>query len=166
MSDLLTQQPINVITLTLLHPKQSTPVRSWSFEHEDVIRIGRSIKNHVVLYSAVVSRHHVELRRQNEIWTVTNLGTNGTYIEGQPVTNFPVRDGQVIHLAISGPQIQLKIHPSKREHQFTRMNQKHTQTQTINSSETHLQVSAISPASSSDIVLSPKSEDITVTEEE
>ncbi len=166
MGDLLTQQSINVITLTLLHPKQSTPVRIWSFEHEDVILIGRSIKNHVVLYSAVVSRHHVELRHQNNIWTVTNLGTNGTYVEGQPVTHFPIQDGQVIHLAISGPQIQLNTHSHTIKHQFASMDQKHTQTHTINSLETNIKVSTIYPSHSSDIRLSPKSEDITETEEE
>ncbi|MEL6471326.1 MAG: FHA domain-containing protein, partial [Cyanobacteria bacterium J06623_4] len=53
----------NVITLSLLHPIDKTPVQSWSFEAEPVVRIGRSVNNDVVLYSAVVSRHHVELRR-------------------------------------------------------------------------------------------------------
>ena len=105
----------NVIKLTLLHPLQSIPVRSWVFKKDDVIRIGRSLKNDVVLYSAVVSRYHVEIRRDCEDWIVTNLGTNGTYVNGQAVEQVPLVDGQVIHLAISGPKILLNIQPDPTE---------------------------------------------------
>ena len=105
----------NVITLTLLHPLQSIPVRSWTFSQDDVIRIGRSLKNHVVLYSAVVSRYHVEIRQQDQTWVVVNLGINGTYIGGQPITEVPLVNGQVIHLAMSGPRILLNIQPSTTE---------------------------------------------------
>lgn len=105
----------NVITLTLLHPLQSIPVRSWTFTQDDVIRIGRSLKNHVVLYSAVVSRYHVEIRHQDHTWVVVNLGINGTYIDGQPITEVPLVDGQLIHLAMSGPRILLNIQPSPAE---------------------------------------------------
>ena len=51
-----------MITLTLLHPVKSSPVQSWAFESDTVVRIGRATDNQVVLFSAVVSRHHVELR--------------------------------------------------------------------------------------------------------
>ncbi|CAD5954162.1 hypothetical protein PCC9214_02750 [Planktothrix tepida] len=109
----------NVIKLTLLHPLQSIPVRSWVFKKDNVIRIGRSLKNDVVLYSAVVSRYHVEIRRQSEDWVVVNLGTNGTYVNGQAVQQVPLVDGQVIHLAISGPKILLNIQPDPTELIFT-----------------------------------------------
>jgi eukaryotic-like serine/threonine-protein kinase len=98
-----------VITLTLLHPVQSTPVQSWNFENEPVIRIGRAVDNHVVLYSAVVSRHHVELRRTGLLWEVVNLGTNGTYLDGKRVHQAPLTDGGVIRLARSGPNIQVRF---------------------------------------------------------
>lgn len=98
-----------MITLTLLHPIQSTPVQSWTFEHEPVIRIGRSTDNHVILYSAVVSRHHVELRRVNDRWEILNLGANGTYLDGKQVAQVPVVDGVIIRLARSGPNIQIHL---------------------------------------------------------
>ena len=44
-------------------PLQSTPLQSWKFADESIIRIGRALDNQFVLYSAVVSRHHVEVRR-------------------------------------------------------------------------------------------------------
>lgn len=98
-----------MITLTLLHPLQSVPVQSWTFEPESVIRIGRSTDNEVILYSAVVSRHHVELRRNGSVWEIVSLGANGTYIEGKRITQMPVEDGMIIRLASSGPKIQIHI---------------------------------------------------------
>lgn len=98
-----------MITLTLLHPIQSTPVQSWTFEHESVIRIGRSTDNHVILYSAVVSRHHVELRQLDQQWEIINLGANGTYLDGKQITQVPVVDGVIIRLARSGPNIQIHL---------------------------------------------------------
>ncbi len=101
-------QPL-VITLTLLHPIQSTPVQSWTFEHDDVIRIGRSTDNHVVLYSAVVSRNHVELRCNGHEWEVVSLGANGTYIDGKRAIRMTLHDGLIFRLARSGPNLQVHI---------------------------------------------------------
>ena len=96
-----------MIKLTLLHPKQAIPVKSWIFERESVIRIGRSNNNHVVLYSAVVSRHHLELRQVGDRWTIINLGVNGTYLNDKPITQILAVDGISIRLARSGPQIRI-----------------------------------------------------------
>lgn len=98
-----------MITLTLLHPLQSVPVQHWTFEPETVIRIGRSTDNEVILYSAVVSRHHVEIRRNTSEWEVINLGANGTYIDGKRITKAVAVDGMIIRLASSGPKIQIHI---------------------------------------------------------
>jgi eukaryotic-like serine/threonine-protein kinase len=98
-----------VITLSLLHPIKQIPVQVWTFPTETTIRIGRSTDNQVILYSAVVSRHHVELRRAGLSWEIVNLGTNGTYLDGKRITQVPVRDGSVIRLARSGPNIQIRI---------------------------------------------------------
>lgn len=85
------------------------PVQSWTFEPESVIRIGRSTDNEVILYSAVVSRHHVEIRRNVSGWEIVSLGANGTYIDGKRITQMPVEDGMIIRLASSGPKIQIHI---------------------------------------------------------
>lgn len=98
-----------MITLSLLHPIKQVPVQVWTFENESVIRIGRSTDNHVVLYSAVVSRHHVELRRTGESWELVSLGTNGTYLNGKRINQGAVADGTVIRLARSGPNIKIRL---------------------------------------------------------
>ncbi len=105
-----------MITLTLLHPLQSVPVQSWSFENQAVIKIGRSTDNNVVLYSAVVSRHHVEVRRVGSTWEVANTGSNGTYVDGKRITKLKVTDGMVIRLASSGPKIQIKVDAPEVSH--------------------------------------------------
>ncbi len=74
-----------------------------------MIRIGRSTDNQVILYSAVVSRRHVELRRVGLEWEVVNLGTNGTYLNGKRITQMMITDGAIIRLARSGPNIQIRI---------------------------------------------------------
>lgn len=104
-----------MITLSLLHPLHKTPVQSWTFEQGDVIRVGRSTDNDVVLYSAVVSRHHVELHRTTSGWDVKSIGTNGTYLEGQRIAEAPVTDGMIIRLARSGPNIQINTNEAKRD---------------------------------------------------
>ncbi|MGB3615672.1 MAG: FHA domain-containing protein [Elainellaceae cyanobacterium] len=98
-----------MITLLLLHPLKQTPVQVWPFDSQTVIRIGRSTDNDVILYSAVVSRHHVELRCTSDSWEVINLGTNGTYVDGKRITKTPVADGAIIRLARSGPNVQIRL---------------------------------------------------------
>jgi pSer/pThr/pTyr-binding forkhead associated (FHA) protein len=98
-----------VITLTLLHPTQSVSVQTWSFESETVVRIGRSTDNDVIIYSAVVSRHHVELWNNPSGWEIINFGANGTFVDDRPITQIPIVDGMIIRLGNSGPKIQLQM---------------------------------------------------------
>ena len=98
-----------MIILTLLHPLQSIAVQSWTFSDESSIKIGRATNNEVVLYSAVVSRHHVEIRKSGDAWEIVNLGSNGTYIDGKRVEQSKILDGTVVRLASSGPRILIKI---------------------------------------------------------
>lgn len=98
-----------MITLSLLHPLNKTPIQNWSFEEQDVIKIGRSTDNDVVLYSAVVSRHHLEIHKGVAGWAIQSLGTNGTYLDGKRIQTVPAEDGLVVRLARSGPNLQITI---------------------------------------------------------
>lgn len=107
-----------MITLTLLHPLQSVAVQSWEFKDEPSIKIGRATDNEVVLYSAVVSRHHVEIRQSGKGgWEVINIGSNGTYIDGERVEQTAALDGMIVRLAKSGPKILLKIESDSNQEQ-------------------------------------------------
>lgn len=102
---------MSALTLTLLLPGKSIAVQSWTFDSEKVIRIGRSADNDVVLYSAVVSRYHLELRREGKGWQAVNIGANGTYVDEQTIETMAVEDGLVVRLASSGPKIQINLLP-------------------------------------------------------
>src|SRR5712672_100760 len=93
------------ITLTLLHPTSGAPIQSWSFRDEAVIRIGRASDNEVVIRSDVVSRYHAELRRRDGAWDLVGLGSNGTFINGERITQIRLTDGQAFVLAPTGPTI-------------------------------------------------------------
>ncbi|MDY6803315.1 MAG: FHA domain-containing protein [Cyanobacteriota bacterium] len=98
-----------MITLTLMHPTQSVSVQSWTFESEAVIRIGRANDNDIVIYSAVVSRHHVELWKDPSGWEIINFGANGTYVNDEPIVQVAVKDGMILRLGNSGPKLQVTI---------------------------------------------------------
>lgn len=120
-----------MITLTLLHPLQPVPVQSWTFKHEPKISIGRSTSNEVVLYSAVVSRHHVEIRKMADEWELVNLGANGTYVDGKRITKTLVVDGMVMRLASSGPKILIKIESASEQEDTTNDDQKRAKTRRL-----------------------------------
>ncbi|ELS32642.1 MULTISPECIES: FHA domain-containing protein [Pseudanabaena] len=98
-----------MITLNLLHPIEAIPIQTWKFKSEPVIRIGRSGDNDVILYSSVVSRYHVELRRHSLHWEIVNIGANGTYINDQQIETERVQDGITIRLATTGPKLQILL---------------------------------------------------------
>jgi pSer/pThr/pTyr-binding forkhead associated (FHA) protein len=102
---------MSAIVLNLLN---SIPVQSWTFDREDVIRIGRATDNNAILYSAVVSRHHAELRwSEADGWMLINMSPNGTYIDGEAIKTVVISDGMIIRLATSGPRIQIKVTQTK-----------------------------------------------------
>ncbi len=98
---------MSAIVLRLLN---SIPVQHWTFTSDDVIRIGRAMDNNVILFSAVVSRHHAELRwSEIEGWQLLNMSPNGTYIDGEAIKKVTVKDATIARLATSGPKIQIKV---------------------------------------------------------
>lgn len=98
-----------MITLTLVHRISHLPAQSWTFKDKPVICIGRSTDNDVILHSAVVSRHHLELQCRGCRWKIINLGSNGTYFADRPITEASVENGMILQLARSGPQLQIHI---------------------------------------------------------
>jgi pSer/pThr/pTyr-binding forkhead associated (FHA) protein len=111
------------ITLILLHPTTGTPLQKWTFHTEPLIRIGRAPANDVVIPSDVVSRHHAELRLEGREWVLIGLGSNGTFLDGERVDRSPVRHGQAISLAPSGPTFSFSrgAHPEFSPDQTTHL---------------------------------------------
>ncbi|MDQ2096466.1 MAG: FHA domain-containing serine/threonine-protein kinase [Tychonema bourrellyi B0820] len=99
--------------LTLLDPEQNTPLQQWSFESESIVRIGRSPENHIVIPNALVSRQHLELQRiksgVSSQWYLVNSGTNGTFVNGMPLSQGWISDGALIQLARGGPLLHFQV---------------------------------------------------------
>jgi hypothetical protein len=71
------------------------------------VRIGRGVDNELVLRDVRVSRHHVAIEPVAEGWIVRDLNsTNGTYLEGQRVTE--ARVSGATELALGGYRIKLR----------------------------------------------------------
>ena len=87
---------------------------------ELVVRIGRSNDNDVIIYSAVVSRHHVELWNQANGWKIINFGANGTYVDDRPIDQVSVVDGMTIRLGNSGPKIRIRVGATNQPGKITR----------------------------------------------
>lgn len=52
-----------------------------------VVNVGRADYNDIVIADPSVSTTHAKLQRKDDVWVLTDLGsTNGTYVEGEPVT--------------------------------------------------------------------------------
>ncbi len=104
-----------MITIILIHPTQPIPVNRWTFKDESILRIGRAKDNDVVIYNAVVSRHHIELWKSSSGWEIVNFGANGTYFGGKPLTQGSVFEGMVIRLGHSGPRLLIKLTGSESD---------------------------------------------------
>lgn len=102
-----------MVTLTLLDPKASTPLKQWHFQKESIIRIGRSPGNDIILDDPLVSRQHLELQvipsSAGDLWQLVNQGTNGTFLDGVLVSRSVIPDGALIRLAREGPLLQFKL---------------------------------------------------------
>jgi hypothetical protein len=64
-----------------------------------LLTVGRGLNNDVILEDARVSRHHAELRYKTRRFWVSDLGsTNGTFVNGERVTEQALRNGDTISL--------------------------------------------------------------------
>ena len=72
--------------------------------------IGRESACEVHLDDPAVSRRHAKITCQNGVWTIEDLGSaNGTWIDGKRITTSALGGATSVHLAESGPEINIEI---------------------------------------------------------
>jgi pSer/pThr/pTyr-binding forkhead associated (FHA) protein len=65
----------------------------------DVVRVGRSPANDIVLDDASVSRRHALLARRNEVtFVLDDRSLNGVHVNGARVSEAPLEDGDALRL--------------------------------------------------------------------
>ncbi|MEN9937089.1 MAG: hypothetical protein RLZZ387_3668 [Chloroflexota bacterium] len=64
-----------------------------------LLTVGRGLNNDIILEDTRVSRHHAQLRyRARRFWVTDTGSTNGTFVNGEQVTERALRDGDIISL--------------------------------------------------------------------
>lgn len=77
-----------------------TPSGAQQIElQQTLITMGRGLGNDIILEDSRVSRHHAQLRyRQRRFW-ISDLGsTNGTFVNGEPISEKALHDGDLVSL--------------------------------------------------------------------
>src|SRR5262245_65092615 len=71
--------------------------------------VGRDPSCDVVLDDKSVSRRHASLERRGEAWAVVDQGSaNGTFVDGEPVREAPLRDGQELRLGMIALRVEIE----------------------------------------------------------
>lgn len=70
--------------------------RSLNLE-QDIINVGRSPENHVIIDDPHTSRHHIQLRlRFNAYWVFDNNSQGGTFVNGVRIVEHQLQSGDII----------------------------------------------------------------------
>ncbi len=73
----------------------------------DLTLLGRKSENHVVFNDEVVSSRHAEIRRKGGDYFLVDLNaTNGTFVNGEPVTQIRLENGDKIEFGRGGPTVE------------------------------------------------------------
>ncbi len=85
--------------------------RSFNFKiAEDVITIGRSKDNHVVLFDHTASRRHAKVRKTPDGYLLMDLDShNGTHVNGARVTSRILRHNDLVEIGTSVLSFQYEI---------------------------------------------------------
>jgi two-component system NtrC family sensor kinase len=66
---------------------------------EPMIRVGRDASNNFQLHDTEVSRHHAEIRRLDNVFTISDLNSsNGTYVNGQRIKQYRLNSGDQLQM--------------------------------------------------------------------
>ena len=106
-----------MVNLTLLEPQTNQPLQHWQFLENAVIKVGRALNNDVVLKGFFqVSRKHIEITQVENQWQLVNHGTNGTFVNQNPVKQTILNHGDLIRLAENGPLFRFELEKAASAH--------------------------------------------------
>lgn len=100
----------STIRVALLDSNREHVAYEWRFSSldHDVVRIGRSHENDVVIGDVYVSRFHAELHFANGVWEIRSLGRNGVLLGGRKIEDkHSIEQSSELQLGPSGSFIRL-----------------------------------------------------------
>lgn len=97
------------IRMSLLEGSQAGSSRQWVFRQGATIQIGRDKTSDVRLEFETVSRHHATVLHDGRQWKYLNIGSNGSYVEGNRLSEFAVQEGTVVQVARTGPRLKFEL---------------------------------------------------------
>jgi predicted component of type VI protein secretion system len=99
----------NQIRVELLDSGSGRIIQAWTFSRSDVVSVGRSPENSVVLHDPYVSRHHADLKFVDGRWCLANLGRHGTLLEGSDIgESSPIQGDVCFQLGCLGPTLRMR----------------------------------------------------------
>ena len=109
------------IRIELLDSGSGRVVQSWTFSRSDIISVGRSPENSVVLPDPYVSRHHADLEFAQGQWLLTNRGRHGILLDGSEIGDPSALEGTVcFQLGSLGPILRARPgQPQVHDHDTT-----------------------------------------------
>jgi transcriptional regulator with GAF, ATPase, and Fis domain len=110
-------QPHSLVALT-------GPLRGRTFElAADPLALGRHPSNTIRIPDLSVSRHHCTLRRTPEGWRITDLDSRlGTFVNGRPVHEAPLRHGDLLAVGESTFLVSLEGEPAEEPNVLGELN--------------------------------------------
>ncbi len=91
------------VVLYLLESAHGPPLQYWSFDNEQLIRVGRSIENQVVVANPYVSRAHCYLLLTEQGWSLNAISDQGIFVRSEKLEQLPLVPGLVFRMGRNGP---------------------------------------------------------------
>jgi pSer/pThr/pTyr-binding forkhead associated (FHA) protein len=99
----------NQIRIELLDSGSGRVIQFWTFSRSDIISVGRSPENSVILQDPYVSRHHADLEFAQGRWRLTNRGRHGTVLDGIDIgDSSPLEGDACFQLGCLGPTLRVR----------------------------------------------------------
>ncbi len=96
------------VEVQLLDPSSGRPIKSWVFNEQAQISIGRLAGQDVEIADPYVSRIHANLTYQEGEWHLISLGTNGILVANQFIKEHVLQSEQSFRLGPEGPTLRFR----------------------------------------------------------
>jgi pSer/pThr/pTyr-binding forkhead associated (FHA) protein len=108
-------------SLALLDAAQGHAIKTWKFDHTNVVSIGRLEDNDVVLTDPIVSRLHATIKNIDDRWELIALGKHGVLVNDRRVETIDLNHDDIFQLGPNGPLLQF-INPARALPQESQIN--------------------------------------------